>query len=75
MAQPRARALLASLFLPMLACTTVPPADRDADSVPDLQLPFEQYALENGLEVLLHEDHSNPVVAVAVIYHVDSAFS
>ena len=73
MAQSYARALLTSLVLPIVACTTVPPADTSADAVPDLQLPFEQYALENGLQVLLHEDHSDPVVAVAVLYHVGSA--
>jgi len=35
-------------------------------------LPFEKYVLANGLEVILHEDHRTPVVAVNVWYHVGS---
>lgn len=35
-------------------------------------VPFEKYSLENGLEVILHEDHRTPVVAVNVWYHVGS---
>jgi predicted Zn-dependent peptidase len=37
-----------------------------------LALPFEKYVLPNGLEVILHEDHRTPVVAVNVWYHVGS---
>lgn len=33
---------------------------------------FEQYKLDNGLTVLLHEDRSAPVVAVVVMYNVGS---
>ena len=33
---------------------------------------FEEYDLENGLHVILHEDHSAPIVAVSVMYHVGS---
>jgi zinc protease len=33
---------------------------------------FEQYKLDNGLTVILHEDHSAPVVAVVVMYNVGS---
>jgi zinc protease len=33
---------------------------------------FEQYALENGLTVILHEDHSAPIAALVVMYHVGS---
>jgi len=36
------------------------------------QLEAQQYQLANGLQVLLHEDHSVPVVAVEVWYHVGS---
>ena len=38
--------------------------------VPMLQV--EQYALPNGLKVVLHEDHKTPVVAVNVWYRVGS---
>lgn len=33
---------------------------------------FVEYELPNGLKVLLHEDHSTPIVAVSVMYHVGS---
>lgn len=33
---------------------------------------FEEYDLDNGLHVILHEDHSVPIVAVSVLYHVGS---
>lgn len=37
----------------------------------DYNIPFEKYALPgNGLEVILSEDHSLPIVAVNVWYHV-----
>ena len=35
-------------------------------------LPLESYTLPNGLQVILAEDHSAPVVAVDVTYHVGS---
>jgi zinc protease len=34
------------------------------------QLPFEKYQLQNGLTVILSEDHRAPVVAVDLWYHV-----
>jgi len=33
-----------------------------AQSIPRIQ--FQKYTLPNGLEVILHEDHSTPIVAV-----------
>jgi predicted Zn-dependent peptidase len=37
-----------------------------------LELPFEKYTLSNGLEVILHEDHRVPQVAVDVWFKVGS---
>lgn len=34
---------------------------------------YEKYKLENGLQVILHQDHANPIVAVAILYHVGSS--
>jgi len=39
---------------------------------PAFSLPYEKFTLDNGLEVILHEDHSDPIVAVATIMHVGS---
>ena len=33
---------------------------------------FEEYDLDNGLHVILHEDHSAPIAMVSVMYHVGS---
>ncbi|CUS99944.1 Predicted Zn-dependent peptidase [Candidatus Kryptobacter tengchongensis] len=36
------------------------------------KIDFVEFTLENGLHVILHEDHSTPIVAVNVCYHVGS---
>src|SRR3982751_1479898 len=38
-----------------------------------LVIPYEKYVLPNGLTLIVHEDHSDPVVHVDVTYHVGSA--
>lgn len=37
------------------------------------EVPFEKFTLDNGLTVILHQDTSDPVVAVALTAHVGSA--
>ncbi len=39
----------------------------------EIVIPYEKYVLENGLTLVIHEDHSDPVVHVDVTYHVGSA--
>ncbi|MEZ0542566.1 M16 family metallopeptidase [Fibrella arboris] len=39
----------------------------------ELLIPYEKYVLPNGLTLVVHEDHSDPVVHVDVTYHVGSA--
>jgi zinc protease len=41
-----------------------------AQAVPKIK--FEKYTLPNGLEVILHEDHSTPIITVNTWYHVGS---
>ncbi len=41
-----------------------------AGRIPTLK--FEKYTLPNGLDVILHEDHSTPIVCVNIWYHVGS---
>ena len=38
----------------------------------DIDIPFQKFALPNGLTVVVHEDHKAPVVAVNIWYHVGS---
>ncbi len=37
-----------------------------------MNIPFTKHTLSNGLDVLLHEDHGCPIVAVNLWYHVGS---
>ncbi len=44
-----------------------------APAASQLNIKFEKYTLPNGLQVILHEDQSTPIVAVNIWYHVGSA--
>ena len=37
-----------------------------------LEVPYTTFTLSNGLKVILHEDHSVPIVSVNTWYHVGS---
>ncbi|TAD99452.1 MAG: insulinase family protein, partial [Bacteroidetes bacterium] len=39
----------------------------------EIVIPYEKYVLSNGLTVVIHEDHSDPIVHIDVTYHVGSA--
>ena len=39
----------------------------------EIVIPYEKYVLPNGLTLVIHEDHSDPLVHVDVTYHVGSA--
>lgn len=39
-----------------------------------IKLPYEIHRLDNGLTVILHEDHTVPMVTVNVWYHVGSSY-
>jgi zinc protease len=43
-----------------------------ANGIDAQNIKFTEYNLKNGLHVILHEDHSTPIVAVTVLYHVGS---
>ena len=60
-------ALLSAPIAALAAQQTAPPS-----SAPSIRIPFEKYTLQNGLTVVLSEDHTTPTVAVEVIYHVGS---
>lgn len=68
------------LLLPALAllvCQTVFTQTKLVEKVTrkgtEIVIPYEKYVLPNGLTVIVHEDHSDPVVHVDVTYHVGSA--
>lgn len=39
----------------------------------EFKVDFEKYQLDNGLQVVLHHDPSDPIVSVAILYHVGSS--
>ena len=54
----------------VLLCLALAATVTAAQSAPEIS--FEKYELPNGLDVILHEDHSIPMVSVNVWYHVGS---
>ena len=38
----------------------------------ELDIPYKKFVLDNGLTLIVHEDHKAPIVAVNVWYHVGS---
>jgi zinc protease len=43
-----------------------------ADAVGKLDIPYQKFVLDNGLTLIVHEDHKAPIVAFNVWYHVGS---
>ena len=46
--------------------------DKNAEDSAKLSVEYEKYELENGLDVILHQDKSDPIVSVAIQYGVGS---
>lgn len=59
--------LFIAILLASASCMTT-----DDGSGAELSVEYEQYQLSNGLDVILHHDKSDPIVAVAIQYHVGS---
>jgi zinc protease len=47
--------------------------EKVSKSADEVVIPYEKYVLSNGLTLVIHEDHSDPLVHVDVTYHVGSA--
>src|SRR5947207_6274961 len=62
---------IATLAASFLALLSVYPSIRL--SAQALHVPYQTFTLSNGLQVLLHEDHSVPLVSVNMWYHVGSS--
>jgi zinc protease len=58
-------------FLAAAALAVAPSAF--AQTATKIELPYTQFTLPNGLTVILHEDHSVPLVSTNMWYHVGSA--
>jgi zinc protease len=60
------------VFILVLALLVPIGCKQKAAEEAELKIDYEKYTLDNGLEVVLHEDRSDPIAAVAVQYHVGS---
>ncbi len=60
--------LFRTLLLPVILLVLYSCTPKEAG----VNIAFEQYTLDNGLKVVLHQDHSDPIVALAIQYHVGS---
>ena len=38
-----------------------------------ISISYEKYQMPNGLQVILHQDHSDPVISYSIMYHVGSS--
>ena len=38
----------------------------------EVLIPYEMFVLDNGLTLIVHEDHKAPIVSVNIWYHVGS---
>jgi len=61
--------LILSVLVTVLACKQI----ETKETSPEFKVEFEKFTLDNGLEVILHVDKSDPVVAVSLTAHVGSA--
>ena len=61
------------LFLSTVAFAQTKLIEKVTKTGDELVIPYEKHVLSNGLTLLIHEDHSDPLVHVDVTYHVGSA--
>ncbi|MGB6269712.1 MAG: insulinase family protein, partial [Olleya sp.] len=67
------RTIKSLFFITALALVSCGEGDwSTTDTSTDFKIDYEKFTLDNGLEVILHEDHSDPIVAVATLMHVGS---
>ncbi|MBP7273927.1 MAG: insulinase family protein [Saprospiraceae bacterium] len=60
------------LIIMLLAICSVVPLMGQNKPANSLKIDFDRYILPNGLQVVLHQDKSDPIVAIAILYHVGS---
>ena len=68
------RLIITLLFLTSaIAWSQTKLIEKVSKSADEVVIPYEKYILSNGLTLVIHEDHSDPLVHVDVTYHVGSA--
>ena len=67
------RSILFLLIIPCISFAQAKLVEKVTKKGSEIVIPYEKYILPNGLTVIVHEDHSDPIVHVDVTYHVGSA--
>lgn len=69
--------ILTAVLVLAISCRSgqspAPAANTAAGPEPAFGISYEKFTLDNGLEVILHEDHSDPIVAVATVMYEGSS--
>lgn len=60
------------LLVGFFSCQSDAHSNNATAATPELKIDYEKFTLDNGLDVILHEDKSDPIVSVAIMYHVGS---
>jgi zinc protease len=60
---------LTIIIFMIIALFSCKPQKKDAG----ISVPTEKYTLSNGMTVVLSEDKSDPITAIAILYHVGSS--
>ena len=58
--------LVMAMIVVISACKKAPEKDK-------LSISYDKYVMPNGLQVILHTDHSDPMISYAIMYHVGSS--
>jgi zinc protease len=69
------RTLFAVLSLVLAVVTSASAQTKSAQATQQttqIDIPYERFVLDNGLTVIVHEDHKAPIVAINTWYHVGS---
>ena len=59
-------------FLTILISFTAFSQKSDLKQLTNIDIKYEKFVLDNGLTLIVHEDHKAPIVAVNIWYHVGS---
>src|SRR5712691_2934228 len=57
---------------PKPTAQAAPSADATKDATKSIHIPFKQFILDNGLHLIVSEDHSAPTYSISVTYNVGS---
>lgn len=60
------------VLIVLLTATVIATPNLSVAVASDIDIPYQKYVLDNGLTLIVHEDHKAPIVAVNVWYHVGS---